>query len=431
MIVFVSVFITAVTAMAWTPLIRHPKNRGLATIGFLLIGGALLGVLLLQPRWMIVPLATATTMAVATIALRSRGQRTRRARTRLRTIAAAFTSAGALGAAIVAGGAGWALPMLKLPTPSGPYAVGTTVIQWDTGADESLTSLVGDSRVLVAQLWYPTQASGPRQAYIESSIISDAVASEAGLPGFLLDGVSRASTNAVANAPRTDGKFPLVLFSPGLGGVRTQNTAWAEDLASNGYIVAAVDHPYDSAAVLLKDGTVIRSTLSTTGDDATDQEIADDLASIRADDLIATLDHLEEDLAPAKVVTAGHSIGGAAAILAASRDARVDAVINLDGLPRGGLPTVPILAFVAGEGTGSEQSDARYEKELAEVLHTCGTRIVLPGAQHLSLTDAALFLPPIPSLIGSEGRTTALRAVNKETRAFLNSALNNRGEHCS
>jgi dienelactone hydrolase len=165
---------------------------------------------------------------------------------------------------------------------------------------------------------------------------------------------------------------------------------WAENLASHGYIVVAVDHPYDSAAVVLEDGTVIRSSLATTGDDETDQRIANELASIRADDLLSTLDYFETILPSATVATAGHSIGGAAAILAAARDPRVDAVVDIDGLPRGGLPTVPVLAIVAGEGTGSAESDERYDSALDEVLAFCGKRVDVRGAQHLSFTDAAL-----------------------------------------
>lgn len=145
---------------------------------------------------------------------------------------------------------------------------------------------------------------------------------------------------------------------------------------------------------------------------------------MRADDLVATLDRLEEDgVDVRRMATAGHSLGGAAAILAASRDRRVDAVVNLDGLPRGGRPTVPVLAVVAGEGTGSAASDARYDEALSEVLGACGIRVVVEGAQHLGFTDAALFLPPLPSLIGSGGRTAGIDAAARATRLFLDSAL--------
>ncbi len=400
-------------------------------VGISLVSVGLLVVLVLEPRWMIVPLGMSVALAAATLALRVARRPARRSRARAEAVTAWLTSAAAAGAAVVAGGAAWALPTLELPVPSGSRAVGTSVLQWDAGAPERFTDDPDDTRVLVAQLWYPTEAIGPGRAYLEGSTVSDAIAAQVGLPGFLLDGVVQGRTNAVEDAPRADGAFPVVLFSPGLGGVRTQNSAWAEDLASHGYVVASVDHPYDSAAVVLTDGTVISSTLEATGDDEADQRVADDLAGIRADDLISTLDRLETHLDVDGVVTAGHSLGGAAAILAAVRDERVDAVVNLDGLPRGGRPTVPVLAVVAGEGTGSAVSDARYDAALTRALASCGTRVVVQGAQHLSFTDAALFLPPLPSLIGSGGRTAGLDVATRQTRAFLDTALDGGRERCA
>lgn len=420
MITALSVSVLEVVAAAWT---RLSGRWIVLAVGSSPVVIGSMALLVVGSRWMIVPLSIAVALTAVTVALRVKSRASSRPRMISRTVLAGLTSCAAAAAAVVAGGAAWALPTLELPRPSGEFGVGTSTLQWDTEAPESLTADPADTRVLVAQLWYPTEATGPGQAYLESATISDAIAAEAGLPGFLLDGVVGGSTNAIADAPRAGGTFPLVLFSPGLGGVRTQNSAWAEDLASHGYIVAAVDHPYDSAAVVLEDGTVISSTLQTTGNDEADQRIADDLASIRANDLIATLDRLEEDLVVDGVSTAGHSIGGAAAILAASRDDRVDAVVNLDGLPRGGRPTVPVLAIVAGEGTGSVESDMRYDAALTEVLAACGTRVVVSGTHHLSFTDAALFLPPLPSLIGSEGRTAGLDAATRETRVFLDSAL--------
>ncbi|KJY27621.1 collagen alpha-5(VI) chain, partial [Streptomyces sp. NRRL S-444] len=99
------------------------------------------------------------------------------------------------------------------------------------------------------------------------------LADYAGLPRILLDGLPRAHTHATFDAPVAGGgeRFPVVLFSPGLGGVRTQNTAWAEELAGHGYVVVGLDHPYDSAGVVLTEGRTIRTKVSATGDDAEDE----------------------------------------------------------------------------------------------------------------------------------------------------------------
>ncbi len=427
MIVALSIVIVLIAVLAWTPLRRRPfSSLGIAvvSIGFLMA-------LILEPRWLLLPLSVAAMVALGSGVIIGTGPSGRRTRSTARRVAAALLAVSAVATASLAGATAWALPALELPPPSGPHAIGARDVQWDTGREESFTTDPNDTRMLVARVWYPTEASGPRTPYMASPAISQALADQFGIPAFLLDGVAHAKTNAVVNAPQADGSFPLVIFSPGLGGSRTQNTVWAENLASHGYIVVAVDHPYDSAAVVLEDGTVIRSSLATTGDDETDQRIANELASIRADDLLSTLDYFETILPSATVATAGHSIGGAAAILAAARDPRVDAVVDIDGLPRGGLPTVPVLAIVAGEGTGSAESDERYDSALDEVLAFCGKRVDVRGAQHLSFTDAALYLPPLPSLIGLEGRTAALTVANEETLAFLRGELGTGTNPCA
>ncbi|NEC19255.1 hypothetical protein G3I50_13440, partial [Streptomyces parvus] len=121
----------------------------------------------------------------------------------------------------------------------------------------------------------------------EARTVSAALADYTGVPGFLLDGLPRARSHAVPGAPVADGggRFPVVVFSPGLGGVRTQNTAWAEELASRGYVVAAVDHPYDSAAVVLSDGRTLRTRVTATGDRAEDRALAEEWTRTRAADL--------------------------------------------------------------------------------------------------------------------------------------------------
>jgi predicted dienelactone hydrolase len=44
----------------------------------------------------------------------------------------------------------------------------------------------------------------------------------------------------------SDGKYPLVVFSHGDFGVRASNTTTFMELASNGYVVSSIDHPYHS-----------------------------------------------------------------------------------------------------------------------------------------------------------------------------------------
>ncbi|XVV08848.1 alpha/beta hydrolase family protein [Actinoplanes sp. CA-131856] len=326
--------------------------------------------------------------------------------------------------ALIATGAGaaWALPVPEFPEPSGPSAVGTTVMQWtDPGRAEPATPDPADRRTVVAQLWYPAQPGPSRAQYLgrtrrEAGTVAAAEAAYLGAPAFLLDGPARAHSHATFGAVPAAGRFPVVLFSPGLGGVRTQNTAWAEDLASRGYVVAGVDHPYDAAAVVLDDGRTVRTRVTADGDRAA-------WIATRAADLGFVLTQAGRlgytDIT--RAAATGHSIGGAAAMRAAERDPRFTAVINLDGGPDTGQGPLrqPVLALTHEI---VDQADADYVARLSKIVKN-GYLVTVPGSAHLTFTDAPLFLPPLPSLVGSLGRAESVRMTTGTCAAFLDHTL--------
>ncbi|GAA2888338.1 carboxylic ester hydrolase [Streptosporangium fragile] len=400
-------------------------------------------------RWQLVPVlagaAIALLFAVPPLLRRRTGRPTRRAPWWL----ALPGSAACLGLVAAGAGAAWMFPRPVFPEPSGRYAVGTTVLQWtDPDRPETATSDPDDRRTVVVQLWYPARkspADAERAQYLgrtaqEAHVVSRGVAGYLGIPGFLLDDAPRARTHSVFDAAVADGggRFPLVLFSPGLGGVRTQNTAWAEELASRGYVVAALDHPYDSAVVTLADGRTVRTRIRATGDPAEDERLAAGWTAVRAGDLsfaLTQLGRLDRGEIPGsltgrldtgRAAATGHSLGGAAALQAARQDPRFAAVINLDGFPRDPDPQPfhqPALALTPPVDPG-ENPD--YIPRLTQVLTlstAAGYRITVPGAAHLTFTDAPLYLPPVPALVGSSGRTAGPRLTAAASAAFLDATL--------
>lgn len=52
-----------------------------------------------------------------------------------------------------------------------------------------------------------------------------------------------------------------------------------------------------------------------------------------------------------------------------------------------------------------------------------GSRLTVPGAAHLTVTDAPLHLPPLPVLVGSLDRTAGPRLTAVAAVAFLNITL--------
>ncbi|MFB7051853.1 alpha/beta hydrolase family protein [Streptomyces vinaceus] len=420
---------------------RRPVTLGAAVVAVL--SGVVLGVL--GPRWQMLPVVAGAALALpfAVSPLLRRGAR--RAPWWLALPGAALCLA------LVAAGpaAVWALPTPVFPEPSGRFAVGTAVLELtDPERPETATPAPEDRRTVVTQFWYPARKprAGARPApYLgrtehEARVVSDALADYSGLPGFLLDGLPRARTHAAYDVPAADGaeRFPVVLFSPGLGGVRAQNTAWAEELASHGYVVVGLDHPYDSAAVVLADGRTIRTKVSATGDDAEDERRAAGWTAVRAADLSfvraqlgrvhsgAVAGPLTGRLDTARVVAAGHSLGGGAALQAARQDPEFAAVIDLDGYPHDPSPQPyrqPVLALTQAIGP---DTDPDYLPQLTRVLALSGAtsyRLTVPGTGHLTFTDAPLYLPPLPSLAGSLGRTGGPRVTAAASLAFLDAVL--------
>lgn len=85
----------------------------------------------------------------------------------------------------------------------------------------------------------------------------------AGLPAtlfesFQLDFCKPSKGCRVATRNEKIPRFPLILFSPGLGESRLLYSATAKSIAAQGYIVATIDHPYDADVVEFPDGSVAR-----------------------------------------------------------------------------------------------------------------------------------------------------------------------------
>ncbi|MBB5855685.1 alpha/beta hydrolase family protein [Amycolatopsis umgeniensis] len=433
----------ALVVARWLPPAARPRATIAAGVA-LLASVIALGVTGI--RWQLLPVLTgallAAPFAFSPVLRRRSGRPVRRVRWWL-ALPGSMACAGLITAGALAA---WAFPVPVFPGPSGPFAVGTRVLQWtDPLRPETFTADPLDRRTVVAQLWYPAQNSpgdAPRAPYLgrtedEARTVSEALARGTGLPGFLMDDVPRARTHSVFGAPvaREGGRFPLVLFSPGSSGVRTQNTAWAEELASHGYVVAALDHPYDSAAVVLADGRTITTETVSSGDRGEDEKLAAGWTAIRVADLGFVLtrlvdldraDPLAGRLDTGRVAATGHSLGGAAALQVVRQDRRFAAVIDLDGYPHGPVSPAldrPALALTQAITPGT---DPRYLPRLTEVFErntSVSYRLTIPGAAHLTFTDGPLYLPPVPSIVGSLGRTESPRVVAAATLAFLDTVL--------
>ncbi len=282
-------------------------------------------------------------------------------------VAAALIAVIAVSAALLYG---FAMPVRDMPEPTGPAAVGTVVYDLtDTSRRERYAREKPlPHRTIRLQLWYPAvepparEAGSRKPASAESNpwMIDGrrqvrAIVANHGFPSFLWDHTLLMDSNSYREAAATDDEppagLPVVIISHGWRGYRGLHADIAEELASAGYLVAAADHSYGAAAVVLDDGRVLSSRPDILPDrESTDRflEYAERLVRTFAEDDRFILDHLERvdagragqgppflstlegriDLT--RTAAVGHSTGGGAAVYLALTDSRVDAVLGLD-----------------------------------------------------------------------------------------------------
>jgi pimeloyl-ACP methyl ester carboxylesterase len=233
---------------------------------------------------------------------------------------------------------------VELPVPAGPYPVGTLIYHWtDSSRHESLSPGADHYRELMVQVWYPSEMVKDRvfMAYIPAFNATAGLKSELrgrGLPRSYIKEILLLQTHAVPGADISPcrQKYPVVIFSHGNGTNRSAYTVFMEELASQGYIVFGLDHPYGAGMVVFPDGHIV--TQQAAYQDR--MSFAERVATWSADQRFA-LDEIEKLAAHGSifsghldinaVAVAGHSLGGISAAKTCALDKRFKAAINLDG----------------------------------------------------------------------------------------------------
>jgi predicted dienelactone hydrolase len=194
---------------------------------------------------------------------------------------------------------------LAPPDRAGPWLVGLTTVEM---SDPSR-----DGRTLAVDLWYPVDEG--REAPTASL---DLLVTHFELPGVLAD------------ADAAAGRFPLMVFSHGNGGVRFQSWFLMQALASHGFVVAAPDHTGNTAFDSLF------GTSDPAGVVARNRPLD---VSFVIDEVLAQNDRaggrLTDRIDPERIAVGGHSFGGFTALAVAGgfgevpADPRVEAVVPI------------------------------------------------------------------------------------------------------
>lgn len=258
--------------------------------------------------------------------------------------------------------------------------------------------------------------------------------------------------------PEKEGSYPLVIFSHGATGVIDSNYSTCKELASNGYVVAAIAHPYQAMFVKDVNGKIttidmdfFNQVMTDNGSDSPEHEAAvyemsRQWIEIRTGDENFVLDTIlkkasDKETGPfvkinsEKIGLFGHSLGGASSVMVGRERTDIDAVINLEGT-------------MLGEYTGYENGDYVFEQEPYPIpLLDVNSRsvyeeassykdreyvnfyvgknakdfkeVIFNDAAHLNFTDLPLVSPLLAHMLGT-GQVDALTCIENVNEMVLN-----------
>ena len=279
-------------------------------------------------------------------------------------------------------------------------------------------------------------------------------------------------------------KYPLIVFSHGAFGYYQSNTSTYMELASNGYVVAALDHPHHAFFTTDSDGKTVLfdrdffMTAMSTGDPNEDAgkyfALFGEWMELRTADMNFVLDTLETaadngalddtwfvsggdsgtvlsvlgmtDMT--RIGLIGHSMGGATAVQVGRERGEIAAVVDLDGTMLGeytgvedGKMTVsdepyplPVLDFDnwTSYNDRKEYLAVGYVYPNNELYRNSETvySVTIRDTEHMDFTDLPLLSPALAGMLGSGARdkTETMNIVNGLVLDFFNAYLKGEGE---
>ncbi len=364
-----------------------------------------------------------------------------------------------------------ALPVVTLPAPDGPYAVGvasTTLV--DESRDDAMFGAAGRPRELYVQVWYPgvLPESGapprPRSLWQELS-------RPPGLDVILgyLRGMETHSYPGLPLAPASE-PYPAIVFSPSVGGIAEQNTLLMEHLASHGFIVFGVTHPHFGAFMTYADGSGVASNPKVM--EATSQQGAVDLDEITARAALAgtplerartRLEYFERgtllnefmdtwvrDLQlvldaitsargssgvpsvvagrvdASRIGLLGMSYGGGAVTALCKEDPRCRAAVNLDGGLWGKHMRDPLAVPYLVVASPPNADFFEHDLLTSQAPYHA---VTVAGAEHTNFMDVSLFAPVLKWLgvTGSIDGERVIEIMNVMSRRFFDAYVRGTG----
>jgi hypothetical protein len=336
------------------------------------------------------------------------------------------------------------------PAPDGPWNVGKKLLEW---VDSSRIDKVDSShfRTIPVWVWYPTgkkentvpQYPLSKEWRTAQSTYLDIKIGQGG-SGFMQNLKVWAQPGAAA--PNTNEKFPVLIFGAGHTWLPTDYSTIIENIVSNGYIIVGYVSSGLAGVAELSNGKIITGKLT-----VQDQDLSfDDAFFVRRNLTALANSWLKNNIDLSSVGIFGHSQGGAASIVVASRDSSIKAFVNLDGDLMATALTAktsqPGLLISNDERVGMAGATAKMDKEGRErseyrrhadfVRATDNSKISLRirinDIRHLNFTDLALIpagkmtSDEMKNKLGNVNGADELKIISEITLEFFDACLKNK-----
>lgn len=270
-------------------------------------------------------------------------------------------------------------------------------------------------------------------------------------------------------------QLPVVFFSHGAFGYYQSNYSTYAELASQGYVVISMEHPYHSmftkdtaGKTIMVDGVMFNNTMkiqNTADASITEEEIysiTKEWIDLRLADANFAIDSIElaandnrlsaawnvKGLEAQKILSIlpmmdvehigfmGHSLGGATAVSLGRIREDIDAVVDLDGTMLGevlyvenGIDIVneepypiPLFSMDNQEHHDSRlaaiEEGAVYANNVVHENALIGYNTYIKNSGHMNFTDLPMFSPALASMLGT-GKVDSVRCVQTMNRLVL------------
>ncbi len=358
------------------------------------------------------------------------------------------------------------MPIIELPAPIGGHIVGSTSFTMtDASRLEIHSDISSDPRELFVEVWYPADLEGVQEIPAPKTLWEELYKGKLDRVSFFMNYLKGIDTHSYPDIPpfTNNETFPLILFNHGMQMFTSQSTLLMEHLASHGYIVVSIGHPYESLRVNLANARTvipefissrekfiealewIKKTSTPINVAMEEMKITENsferaqimLSAIKNSDLNSVVSYWVEDnkfvldelldkgqnefifhniIDRSRIGVMGMSIGGAVATEVMKSDNRIKAAINVDGLQYGNrnLDSIksPFMMLYSEDGKGVNeflkmQSNSDYYE------------YTFVNSRHADFTDMAIIWP-FMKVYGQLGKINGERMSALTNKVVLN-----------